>query len=389
MKHADEQVASLMRLLALPTYELRTGERDSNPARSGLERLIEEQFRPVDMAELEQGEDVIRVALPIRLTDLLVPMSYGFLVAGPFFTEPIGEEEFSLLLAGAGIQARPPSYSFYRSLPYLPDDRANLLTDLLARMLGTGVRTLDRTERADDGRLMRRVLDSELEGRVFRESSDLYVRCARALSSRDMAQAAELSERYADVIARTPQEYLPLQKSLVRNEYVLMCATYHEVRRSHAAQFVAYLGQRLESCKSAAELARFQREMTGALIRKLAEDDLAGLPPAIAEVRLYIRDHYREHIRLEQLARMAGVSPQRLSTLFRQACGESVSGCILRRRIEQARRLLLFSQMSVAEIGGLVGFPDASYFSRRFRQATGMTPREYRSTRGHGTDAKD
>lgn len=384
MEFADEQVVALVGLLGLPTYELRLGEDGvaRREERSGLERLIEERFRPVDIAELARRGDVVRVALPIRLNDLLIPMSYGFLVAGPFFSEPIGEEEFSLLPAAAGIQEQTSSYGFYRSLPYLSAARADDLAQLLARMLRTDVLLIDRAGRAGDDCLMRRVLDAEFEEGVFRASSDLYVRCARALSNRNMPQVAELSERYARLIERTPREYFPLQKSLVRNEYVLMCATYHEVRRSHAAQFVSYLGQRLEACEGPAELARFQQEMTGALVRKLAEDDLAGLPPAIVEVRLYIHDHYREHIRLEDLARVAGLSPARLSALFHETCGMSVSACILGRRIEQAQRLLLYSQLSTAEIGGLVGFPDASYFSRRFRQATGVTPREYRRTHG-------
>lgn len=381
MRHADEQVTSLMRLLSLPTYELRAGEKDNAGARaqrSELERLIEERFRPLDIDRLAATGQIVMVTLPIRLSDLLVPMSYGLLVVGPFFSEPIGEEEFGILLSGTGIQEQASSYRFYRSLPYLSSARLAELTTLLELMLETGIDKIDLGEGPDDGSFLRLLLGAELGEDFVAESSDLYVRCVRALSRRDLDEARKLGERYARVIERTPTEYFSLQRDLVRNEYVLMCSLYHEVRRLHAASFVSYLGQRLEACESVRELADFQREMTDTFARKLADDDLAGLPPDIMEVRLYIHDHYRERISLDQLARIAGLSPSRLSTRFRECCGTSVSDCILERRIEQAKRLLLYSRVSIAKVGGLVGMPDASYFSRRFRKATGLTPREFR-----------
>ena len=385
MRYADKQVRSLMRLLSLPTYELRSGEVDNpgaHAARSELERLIEERFRPLDIERLAEVGRITLVELPIRLSDLLVPMSYGLLVVGPFFSEPIGEEEFGLLLSSTGIQEQASSYRFYRSLPFLSSSRLTELTSLLELMLETGTDEVDLGEEPDDGSFLRLLLGSEVGESCVEESSDLYVRCVRALSRRDLTEARKLGERYARVIERTPTEYFSLQRDLVRNEYVLMCSLYHEVRRLHAASFVSYLGQRLEACESTRELADFQREMTDTFARKLADDDLAGLPPNIMEVRLYIHDHYREHISLDQLARIAGLSPSRLSVRFRECCGMSVSACILERRIEQAKRLLLYSKVGVAKVGGLVGMPDASYFSRRFKQATDMTPRQFRETFG-------
>lgn len=303
-----------------------------------------------------EGRNVV-VTLPIRLSNLLVPMSYGLLVVGPFFSEPIGEDEFGLLLSGTGIRAHASSYRFYRTLPYLSSARLIELTTLLELMLETGTDAIDLSEAPDDDNFMRLLLGAELGEDFVEESSDLYVRCVRALSRRDLEEAQRLGERYARAIERTPTELFSLQRDLVRNEYVLMCSLHHEVRRLHAALFVSYLGQRLEACESLRELASFQREMTDTFIRKLSDDDLAGFPPNILEVRLYIHDHYRERISLEQLARVAGLSPSRLSTRFRECCGMSVSACVLQRRIEQSKRLLLYSQTSVSKVGGLMGMP--------------------------------
>jgi transcriptional regulator GlxA family with amidase domain len=47
-------------------------------------------------------------------------------------------------------------------------------------------------------------------------------------------------------------------------------------------------------------------------------------------------------------------------------------------RVQQARRLLAISSKSVAEVAAATGFYDQSHFTKRFRSATGMTPRQYR-----------
>lgn len=48
-------------------------------------------------------------------------------------------------------------------------------------------------------------------------------------------------------------------------------------------------------------------------------------------------------------------------------------------RLTEARRLLAFTLLPVAEIGYRLGFPDPAYFSRRFRAATGESPSVYRA----------
>jgi two-component system response regulator YesN len=47
-------------------------------------------------------------------------------------------------------------------------------------------------------------------------------------------------------------------------------------------------------------------------------------------------------------------------------------------RIDRARELLENTWMRIGEIGEIVGYPNANYFARVFREATGMLPSEYR-----------
>lgn len=84
----------------------------------------------------------------------------------------------------------------------------------------------------------------------------------------------------------------------------------------------------------------------------------------------------------ERVAAVLGISPRYLQSLFRED-GETVSDCIWRRRLERARRDLadpLLATKYVSQIAMDNGFNDFAHFSRRFRAAFGMSPREYRAT---------
>jgi len=93
----------------------------------------------------------------------------------------------------------------------------------------------------------------------------------------------------------------------------------------------------------------------------------------------YINDNYRTDIRLDAVAREAGMSPSHFSRIFRKMMGlsyqEHLNGC----RITKAKNLLLTSSRSVSEIAISLGFADSTGFGRIFKKLTGQTPSAYRS----------
>ena len=96
----------------------------------------------------------------------------------------------------------------------------------------------------------------------------------------------------------------------------------------------------------------------------------------------FIRDHYAEAITLEEIAAAGGVSTRECSRIFRSALLTSAMEYLLRYRIDRACARLATSSDSVTEIGFGCGFASASYFTKRFRERTGKTPKEYRNTAG-------
>ena len=98
----------------------------------------------------------------------------------------------------------------------------------------------------------------------------------------------------------------------------------------------------------------------------------------LADVFGFIEDHYREPISLKDVARAVSLSRGHLTTVVRRKTGRTVQEWIVERRMAEARRLLLQTDLAVEEVGRRVGYVDAGYFVRSFRHAHGMTPLGWR-----------
>lgn len=93
----------------------------------------------------------------------------------------------------------------------------------------------------------------------------------------------------------------------------------------------------------------------------------------------YIASNYETNLTLTGVAAYLGVSPNYFSTLFHKTVGESFREHLCRGRIEESKRLLLSTDISLNQIGLAVGFSDQSYYSKVFKRITGLTPGEYRT----------
>lgn len=88
----------------------------------------------------------------------------------------------------------------------------------------------------------------------------------------------------------------------------------------------------------------------------------------------YINQHYMEELSLHELAALINITPQYLCKLFRQHLGMRPFQYITKRRMQEAKHLLLQNKYTTTEIAALVGYNDTSYFCRLFREAEQMTP---------------
>lgn len=99
----------------------------------------------------------------------------------------------------------------------------------------------------------------------------------------------------------------------------------------------------------------------------------------------YIDLHLSQEIPSATLARVAGVTPRRLTKQFRDETGSSISRYVAGKRCEKAAELLRHSELPVQEISAHVGYLDNNYFVKVFKECFGTTPTAYRN----GTSKKE
>ncbi|WP_162164313.1 helix-turn-helix domain-containing protein [Roseivivax isoporae] len=152
---------------------------------------------------------------------------------------------------------------------------------------------------------------------------------------------------------------------------------------------IVALVRRIEEEHGAADPLR--DTMLKALVLALATRIARGLslpaghaPRSRAEVHMarfdrLVREHLRDDWSIADYARALDLSPQQLSRVTHAVIGQSASRHVEARLFQEARRLLAYTRMGVAEVGYALGFNDPAYFSRAFRRHVGASPSDYRA----------
>jgi AraC-like DNA-binding protein len=101
----------------------------------------------------------------------------------------------------------------------------------------------------------------------------------------------------------------------------------------------------------------------------------------ISRARDYMSSKYAEPVTLSQLARVACLSPNHLLRTFRKVFGGTPHRFLTERRLQEAKRLLADTELSVTDICLACGFESLGSFSSLFRKQCGSPPSEYRETK--------
>lgn len=111
------------------------------------------------------------------------------------------------------------------------------------------------------------------------------------------------------------------------------------------------------------------------------EHTAEGSEEGILQAARYITEHYNTAITLPELARIASLSPSYFSRRFRETTGMGMKEYLSYVRLNHAASELLSTSHSVTEVAMNCGFSDSNYFKDAFRRQYGMSPRAYRNER--------
>ena len=137
------------------------------------------------------------------------------------------------------------------------------------------------------------------------------------------------------------------------------------------------LGVRIEQAQTEQELNDLMLEMVKTYCKLVKEYSLAPYSAPVQKAILYIDLNLCSPISTRDIAADQFISPNYLSTRFKEEVGDSISNYLLKRRINMACALLKTSSLSIQDLAAKVGIPDASYFSKQFKRITGTPPVQY------------
>ena len=92
----------------------------------------------------------------------------------------------------------------------------------------------------------------------------------------------------------------------------------------------------------------------------------------------YINHHITEDLKIDQICASCYLSKYHFCRLFKEKIGLTVMDYILKTRVTMAKELLWEADLSVTEISESCGFSSISYFSRAFKNETGVSPLQYK-----------
>ncbi|MGE6240677.1 GlxA family transcriptional regulator [Ectopseudomonas guguanensis] len=98
----------------------------------------------------------------------------------------------------------------------------------------------------------------------------------------------------------------------------------------------------------------------------------------VLQIQHWLEEHYADKFRFEDVAREHGMSIRNFMRRFQGATGDKPLHYLQRLRIETAKSLLSSTRKSIKTISYEVGYDDASFFARLFRQHTELSPNQYR-----------
>jgi AraC family transcriptional regulator len=115
--------------------------------------------------------------------------------------------------------------------------------------------------------------------------------------------------------------------------------------------------------------------MSGAEMDEVIKD-------AVARVIRAMSENLGDRITIDDMARTAMFSKFHFSRIFQRVTGISPGRFLSALRLQEAKRLLIATPMTVADISHMVGYNSIGTFSSRFRSSVGMSPTEYRQVGG-------
>jgi AraC family transcriptional regulator len=335
----------------------------------------------------EMAPQVVHEILePLGMAVVLVRWDDQLLVIGPYTHEPMHPGVAEDVLSRLGIPSgHLPSYKLYRTrYPIVDAEYVHRAAAALLRAAGSGdlLGSLHQV-RADGGTI------TPGYGEAPQSASFTVIEERYRLEREFMDAVADGSSERALAalhrLAGMPQTISYLNTPFLGTTILRIMARIAAQRGGLPAVTIDAISQeyaqrlhRVGHTVDPRSTVTFTAQMVTDFCRHVRRHQQRSYPQLVRQVTDEIDLHISHQVSTTELAERFGVSDSTLARRFKAATGFTVAAYVARQRAERAARLLTTTSRTVRDIALFVGYDDANYFVKVFRNAYGMTPSAYR-----------
>ena len=139
--------------------------------------------------------------------------------------------------------------------------------------------------------------------------------------------------------------------------------------------------QEAEKMTNASTITLFNATAALDFTKRVSEAKIpSDMPLDIYKAIQFISNHVNQNISVKDVAFYLGIERSTLSKKFKRELGFNISAFIMRKKLEEARSLLHYSERTISEISEYLCFSSQSYFQNVFKTKYGMTPKAFRKS---------
>ena len=137
---------------------------------------------------------------------------------------------------------------------------------------------------------------------------------------------------------------------------------------------------KIEQAVSLEELDNLHIKMINSYCLLTKEHSLSKYSPIVKQTLMFINLNISSNLTVKKVAHEIGLSPDYLTRLFKKELGINIITYINKKRIYTSLDLLKSTDLSIEEIGDLIGLNNTSYFYTLFKKEIGTSPKQYRNS---------
>ncbi|MED4156928.1 helix-turn-helix domain-containing protein [Shouchella clausii] len=308
----------------------------------------------------------------------------GSIIVGPFISTEIELTFLNKELSNNALPLgkRSQIEHFYKSLPALTKKEYNAIGTLLVNLLlreHTPAQEIRSTMKRNS--IKDNVSVLKMDPRIIRFRYDQEKKIMNAIATGNKKRVFELLATLSnnDLSYRFPDNPIRATKNItyVFTTLCRIAAVNGGVDPLHVHSLSERFALLIERSSNLYQLSSIRRSMVEVYCDAVVEASTLHYSPLIKKTINYIQSYLEEPLTLKHVAAVVKTNPTYLSRVFKEETNMNMMYYINLKRVEEAK-LYLQGDTPITEIAFLVGFNDANYFSRVFKQIVSVTPLQYR-----------